>query len=76
MEDALKAVGKKYDTETLEKWGKSKSLRYYGGQMLQGIKFENLSKILNWNVNVKYVEYNNQSCGEVVIVGKGAEYVE
>ena len=49
------------------------TFRYYGGQMHQGIKFKNLSTILGWNSSLNYVEYKNKSCGEVVIVGHGAD---
>ena len=72
MEDAMKALKKNPDKK-IEKWAKSKSFRYYGGLMHEGLHFQNLSTILGWNSSLKYVEYKNQSCGEVVIVGNGAE---
>ena len=75
MEAALKAlkIDQEIKDDNLTHWQQNKSFRYYGGLVYQGIKFMNLSEILGWKSSVNYVEYKNQSCGAVVIVGNGAD---
>ena len=74
MEDALRAQKKKIaNDKNLKNLANNMTFRYYGGQMHEGIKFQNLKTILGWNSSLNYVEYKNKSCGEVVIVGHGAD---
>ena len=38
--------------------------------MHEGIQFQRLGKLMGWNYgSMHYVEYKNQDCGDVVIVG-------
>ena len=40
--------------------------------MRQGFQFQELAGILGWNWDLQSVEFEGLSCGNVVIVGQGA----
>ena len=76
MEKALSAQKRRIvDDKILKNLANNKTFRYYGGSMHQVIKFKNLHTILGWNSSMNYVEYKNKSCGEVMIVGHGAQNI-
>ena len=72
LEEAIEELNRK-NSSSLKKMGESKSLRYFGTSEKMRKEIEGLGKQLQWHSGRKYVHYKNESCGIVVILGKGSE---
>ena len=73
MEAIAELNRKKNDPWSLEKLGKSKSIRYYGSSEEMRLDFKSLATQLKWPVSRVFVEAQNHSCPQVLVIGKGAE---
>ena len=70
---AIEELNRK-NSSSLKKMGESKSLRYFGTSEKMRKEIEGLGKQLEWHSARKYVvNYKNEYCGKVVILGKGSE---
>ena len=69
----LAAIGDLGKNQSLAKYGKTKSFRYYTHLPKQIDEFEALGKQLGWKTAQKYVKYKDHSCTMALIIGKGAE---
>ena len=57
---------------SLAKFGESNSIRYFGDSEKTKKDLKSVGKVLKWKMATKYVSYKNQSCGEALVIGKGA----
>ena len=69
--EAIKDLQRLYN-ESLAGFGDSKSIRYFGDSEKIKKELKSVGKVLKWKMATKYVSYKNQSCGEALVIGKGA----
>merc|ERR1739848_508453 len=58
--------------KTLSEYGDTKFIRVYGGTDKTRKELQGLEGQLKWKTVMKYVAYKKHSCGEALVIGKGA----
>ena len=57
---------------SLAKYGETKSIKVYGGTDKTRNELKALGPQMKWKTAIKYVSYQNKSCGLALVIGKGA----